>query len=105
MAITADARYVISASNKLIIFDLSTGEVFRTINPEITGIVSTLSVSPNDKYCVCTTTLNQVIICNIQTGDFQLLANPVQEAELLGNISTTYKYELNHSSIIITHKC
>lgn len=84
MAITSDIRYLISASNKIIIFDLFTGDVFRTINPEIKGIVGNLSLSPNDKHCVCSTTFNQVIICNIQTGDFVIIENPVDEAEVLG---------------------
>lgn len=87
MAITSDIRYVVSASSKIIIFDLSTGEVFRTINPGVEGIVSCLSISPNDKYCLCSTTFNQVIICNIHTGDFQLIEKPVEEGEVIGRFS------------------
>lgn len=55
--------------------------MFRTINPGIDGIVSALSISPNDKYCVCSTTFDQVVICNIQTGDFQVLKPPVGKDE------------------------
>lgn len=84
MAITSDVRYVVSASNKIIIFNLLTGEVFRTINPEAKGIVSTLSISPNDKYCVCGTSFNQVVVCTIQTGDFIVIQRPVEENEILG---------------------
>ena len=79
MSITSDIRYVVSASSKIIIFDLNTGEVFRTINPGIDGIVSALSISPNDKYCICSTSFNQVVICNIQTGDYQVLQPPVEK--------------------------
>lgn len=75
---------MVSASSKVIIFDLHTGEVFRTINPGVEGIVSNLSISPNDKYCICSTTFHQVIICNLRTGDFQLIEQPVEEGQILG---------------------
>lgn len=97
MCITSDIKYLVSASSKIIIFDLTTGEVFRTINPEIKGITNMMSISPNDKYCVCSTTFNQVVVCNIQTGDFIVIENPVEEDEVLGMLCSEYTIDLENT--------
>jgi WD40 repeat protein len=49
---TSTGRYLVSVSNKFIIWDLITGDVFRQIIPGIEGIMQNLSISPNDIYAV-----------------------------------------------------
>lgn len=64
---------LLSVSNRFIIFDLSSGDVMRIINPGIEGIMQCLSVSPDAKYCVSFSNNNQIIICNIISGDTKIL--------------------------------
>ncbi|XP_071108697.1 NACHT and WD repeat domain-containing protein 2-like [Haliotis cracherodii] len=70
VAVTSDAKYLVTASNKIIIWDLSTGVVFRNIAVGISGIMSSISISTNDKYAVSHTNNNQVVVCSIKTGEF-----------------------------------
>lgn len=67
---TSTGRYLVSVSNKFIIWDLITGDVFRQIIPGIEGIMQNLSISPNDIYAVSYTNNNQIIVASIMTGDF-----------------------------------
>ncbi|XP_013421183.1 NACHT and WD repeat domain-containing protein 2 [Lingula anatina] len=92
IGVTSDTRYLISVSNRIIIWDLSTGEVFRTVIPGIEGIMQNLGLSPNDKMAVGYTNNNQVVICTIMTGDFMLLEKVVEGSEpILGSsVSNTH---------------
>lgn len=69
----ADETQLLSVSNRLIIFDLSSGDVVRVINPQIEGILQSLSVSADKKYCVSYSNIDQIVVCNIITGDFKVL--------------------------------
>ncbi len=60
VAITSDTKYLISVSNLFIIWDLSTGDVFRQINPNMQGIMQNLCLAPDDKHGVSYTNNNQV---------------------------------------------
>ena len=60
IGMTSDAAYLVSVSNLFVIWDLSTGDVFRQINPGIQGIMQNLCISPDDKYAVSYTNNNQV---------------------------------------------
>lgn len=71
---TSNGRYLVSVSNKFIIWDLITGDVFRQIIPGIEGIMQNLAISPNDIYAVSYTNNNQVIVASIMTGDFILIS-------------------------------
>ena len=64
---------LLSVSNRFIIFDLSSGDVMRIINPGIEGIMQCLSVSPDTKYCVSFSNNDQIVICNIISGDTKIL--------------------------------
>ena len=79
IAVTTNAKYLISVSNKFIIFDLSTGEVFRTIAPGIEGIMQSLVISENDKFAAGFTNNNQVVVCNILTGEHVKLMPPLKQ--------------------------
>lgn len=71
---TSNGRYLVSVSNKFIIWDLITGDVFRQIIPGIEGIMQNLAISPNDIHAVSYTNNNQVIVASIMTGDFTLIS-------------------------------
>eukprot|EP00106_Octopus_bimaculoides_P010882 XP_014778324.1 PREDICTED: NACHT and WD repeat domain-containing protein 2-like [Octopus bimaculoides] len=76
IAVTTDGRYVVSVSNKFIIWDLSSGDVVRTVSPKIEGIMQNLSISPSDKYAVGYTNNKQIVICLIYTGDYYIINEP-----------------------------
>lgn len=69
----SDSTQLLSVSNKFIIFDLSSGDVVRMINPQIEGIMQSLSVSPDRKYCVSFSNNDQIVICNIISGDVKVM--------------------------------
>lgn len=86
IAVTADGRYVVSVSNKFIIWDLSTGDVVRTVSPKIEGIMQNLSISPSDKYAVGYTNNKQIVVCFIHTGDYYIINEPkgLEKGQLMG---------------------
>ncbi|KAL5006957.1 hypothetical protein ScPMuIL_015763 [Solemya velum] len=77
ICVTSNGKYLISVSNRLIIWDLSTGEVFRTIEPSSEGILQGLTLSDNDKYAVCYTTTSQVLVFSIMTGECITVSPPI----------------------------
>ncbi|XP_069111532.1 NACHT and WD repeat domain-containing protein 2-like [Argopecten irradians] len=84
---TSNGRYLVSVSNKFIIWDLSNGEVFRNVVPGINGIMSNLSICENDKYAASFTNNNQVVICTIMTGDYRIIT-PVMNGKTASIIGT-----------------
>jgi hypothetical protein len=52
---------------------LSSGDVMRVINPQIEGIMQSLAVSPDRKYCVSFSNNDQIVFCNIISGDVKVL--------------------------------
>ena len=90
--LTSDMRHLVSISNKIITFDLTTGDTSRTVYPSMVGLMLELDMCPNNKYVAAITfssmTLpvhryvlaftnnNQTILLDSLTGQFQILANP-----------------------------
>jgi hypothetical protein len=70
LEVVSAGQHLLTVSNKYIVFDLSSGDIVRTIDPKIEGIMTYLSVAPDQRYCVTTTISNQYIICNLLTGEF-----------------------------------
>ena len=100
ICVTSDARYLVSVSNKFVIWDLETGDVFRSVTPGIEGIMQNLVLSPDDKTACSFTNKNQVLICTIMTGEFKHLAKPVEgDEDILGcnmNNSTMAVWTAKH---------
>ncbi|KAG1670315.1 NACHT and WD repeat domain-containing protein 2 [Nymphon striatum] len=71
--ITSDHRYIISVSNKFVMWDLSTGEITRDINPDIQGIMQDLALSADNKYASTYTTNNLIVILDMLTGMVQTI--------------------------------
>jgi WD40 repeat protein len=94
LEVVSAGQHLLTVSNKFIIFDLSSGDIVRIIDPRIEGIMTFLSIAPDQRYCVTTTISNQYIICNLLTGefilrDFQLsLPNNQQQTGGGGGIKT-----------------
>ena len=52
---------------------MSSGDIVRVINPQIEGIMQSLSVSADRKYCVSYSNNDQIIICNTISGDVKVM--------------------------------
>ncbi|UYV61467.1 NWD2 [Cordylochernes scorpioides] len=91
-AITSDKKYVVSASNRFIVWDLFSGDITQDIDPDIRGIVQGLELSRDDKYAVCYTNYNLLVIFNVLTGDVITAdTGEVEEFVIRGlSISTNY---------------
>ena len=75
--LTADFRYIISISNKFVTWDLSTSDLTREVIPGIEGILQGLVISPDNRYAAAFSNINQVVLLNTLTNEFQILNNPV----------------------------
>lgn len=73
IGVTSDGRYLVSVSSIFIIWDLTTGDVFRQMSPGVKGIMRHLVITSDDRTAVTYTNNNQVIICRILTGDIRVL--------------------------------
>ncbi|CAM4872504.1 unnamed protein product [Rotaria socialis] len=72
LEVVSAGQHLLTVSNKFIVFDLSSGDIVRIIDPRIEGIMTYLSVAPDQRYCVTITISNQYIICSLLTGDIVL---------------------------------
>lgn len=88
--LTADYRYVVSISNKFLTWDLSTSDLCREVIPGIEGILQGLVISPDNRYGAAYSNINQIILLNMLTNEFQILSNPLDRNE-----SITGLYLLN----------
>ena len=48
--LTSDIRHLVSISNKIITFDLTTGDTSRTVYPSMVGLMLELDLCPNNKW-------------------------------------------------------
>jgi len=60
ICLTSDARYVVSVSNKFLIWDLSTSDLTRAVSPGIEGVFQGLVLSPDDRFTAAWTNNSQV---------------------------------------------
>ncbi|XP_023244232.1 NACHT and WD repeat domain-containing protein 2-like [Centruroides sculpturatus] len=67
--LTSDKRYILSVSNRFIMWDLSTGEITRDINPDIPGIMQTLVLTEDDRFAASYTNYDDILILNLLSGD------------------------------------
>ena len=61
VCLTSDARFVVSVSNKFLIWDLSTSDLTRAVNPGIEGVFQGLVLSPDDRFAAAWTNNSQVM--------------------------------------------
>ncbi len=98
MHLIAGGTQLLSVSNRFMIFDLNSGDLVRVINPAIEGIMQTLSVSADTKYCVSFTNKDSIIICNLISSEFKILKRftklmpgPSEPKQLSENLSKPQK--------------
>lgn len=73
MHLMAEGTQLLSVSNRFMFFDLSSGDLMRVINPGIEGIMQSMSVAPDKKYCVSYSNNDSIVVCNIISGDVKIL--------------------------------
>ena len=79
-----------TASNKVIIWELAQGVIFRDMHLGLTGIMSSLTISPNDKYAVTFTNYNKVAVISIKTGDFWVISPDTKNTVEGATVSNTH---------------
>ena len=84
IAVTTDSKYLVSVSLKVIIWDLSSGEIFREIEPKLEGLMLSLCLTPNDSTGLAHTQNNSVIIFSLLTGEFIAIKDFVEEGDIIG---------------------
>lgn len=67
--LTSDNRYILSVSNKFLMWDLSTGEVSREVDPKARGIMKVLVITGDDKLALTYSNYNDVWALDILTGE------------------------------------
>lgn len=82
--LSSDQRFVLTISNKFLMFDLMTGEISCDINPEIPGIMQALALNSDDKYAVAYTNHNEIIILNALSGDIEKVNNLLEYLPITG---------------------
>lgn len=86
LEVVSAGQHLLTVSNKFIVFDLSSGDIVRTIDPKIDGIMTFLAIAPDQRFCATTTINNEYIMCNLLTGDlivrnFQPPVPPATQAQ------------------------
>ena len=84
--LTSDGRYVVSVSNKIITFDVTTGDMSRVVYPSVEGLMMMMDSSPNNKYVAAFTNNNQLVILDTISNQYKTGANPLGEAENIQGI-------------------
>lgn len=84
--LTSDNRYILSVSNKFLMWDLSTGEVSREVDPKARGIMQVLVITGDDKLALTYSNYNDVWALDILTGEILTLKGEGLEftGEILG---------------------
>ena len=79
LALTSDNRYIISVSNRFLMWDLSTGEVSLDIDPNIRGIMFSVILTDGDRYAVSYTNYNEIIVLNIISNEIHRIGSTQTE--------------------------
>ena len=83
ISLMSNDTQLLSVSNKFIIFDLSSGDVVRVINPQVEGILQALSLSDDKKYCVSFSNNDQIVVCNVIIDDVKVFARHILPSDEL----------------------
>lgn len=70
MAMAADQRHLLAVSNRFIMWDITTGEVSRDVDPKINGsIMKQLKMASNNEYAIAYTSDNVILVLDILTQE------------------------------------
>ena len=85
LKLTSDSRYVISVSNKVITFDVNTGDMTRVIYPNnVEGLMMDMDISTNNKHVAAFTNNNQIILLDNLTNEYKVKENPFNNENISG---------------------
>lgn len=70
MQLTKDKRLLISVSDQFIVWDTSTGDIARTVRPDVQGIMFGLAISPDDRHAAIFNNHNDIVVMHMLTGEF-----------------------------------
>lgn len=88
MVMASDRRHLLAVSNRFIMWDISTGEVSREINPKVEGaIMRQLKMGSNNEFAVAYTSDNTILVLDILTQQvvkFTQLNHMVKDEPLQG---------------------
>ena len=79
IAVTSDNKFLVSVSNVVIVWDMSTYGLCHRIDPAIGGIMMNLSLSPNDKNAVSFTNNDQIVVFFVVTGEVKVVDKVLRE--------------------------
>ncbi|XP_054714444.1 NACHT and WD repeat domain-containing protein 2-like [Uloborus diversus] len=82
--LTSDQRFVLTVSNKFLMFDLMTGEITCDVSPDIPGIMQALELSSDDKYAISYTNHNEIILLNALSGDAEIIRDLLESRPISG---------------------
>ena len=83
ISLMSNDTQLLSVSNKFIIFDLSSGDVVRVVNPQVEGILQAMSLSADKKYCVSFSNNDQIVVYNVIIDDFRVFSRYILPADEL----------------------
>ncbi|CAB3365460.1 Hypothetical predicted protein [Cloeon dipterum] len=96
--LTADYRYIVSVSNKFLTWDLATSDLTREVNPDIEGIMQNLVLSPDNRFAAAYTNNNMVVLLNMLSSEFVILATPLENDEEIHGVFLLNAHLLVHGS-------
>ncbi|XP_065202628.1 NACHT and WD repeat domain-containing protein 2 isoform X2 [Planococcus citri] len=79
--LTTDYRYIVSISNKFIMWDVSTSDMTRDVNPGLEGVMQQLCLSPDNRYAAAYTNYNETVLLNCLTSEFIVIPNSLENNE------------------------
>ncbi|KAI1303164.1 NACHT and WD repeat domain-containing protein 2 [Halotydeus destructor] len=100
--LTSDQRYILSVSNKFLMWDLSTGEVSRDVDPMLKGIMQEIVITADDKQAIAYTTYNEIYSLDILTGE--VLCIPANQVNVSSPIISIDVGEDNETVAIWTRE-
>ncbi|VDK17375.1 unnamed protein product [Anisakis simplex] len=94
MELTSDQKMLVTISNIFIIWDITTGDIARVVNPNIEGIFFGLALTKDDRYAAAYSNNNQVILLSLITGEFIDIAHQSLSRQM--EIDNIYFTSSNH---------
>jgi len=79
----------------------------REVIPNIEGILQGLVISPDNRYCSAFSNINQTILLNMLTNEFQIFENSLEDNENITGLSLLNTHLIvygHHSWVLFKYK-
>ena len=100
-SLTSDHQYLVSVSNRIISWDVSTSEICRDIDPRVEGVMIEMALSSDNYYAVAFTNTNQIVIINVMAGSSLIVDKPLAEGENIQGVCFTGRNSIGNETDII----